>query len=81
MNWVPTVSGSIKGRVLAPEYLLARGDAWDRGQFDNGDRMDPCLTDFRGDLDVVLWLAFMAGSDWERDHRGRRYNDETTSTV
>jgi hypothetical protein len=42
--------------------------------------MDPMLTDFRGDvhMDVMLWLAFMAGSDWERKYRGRRYTDEPT---
>lgn len=82
MNWVARVTGSIKGRMFAREYLDARSDAWERGQFDDGHHMDPVITDFRDeDRDIFLWLAFMAGSDWEREHRGRRYEDEMTSTI
>lgn len=72
-------------RMLAPDYLEARGEAWDRGTFDNGHRMDPVITDFRHDdedgnaIGTMLWLAFMAGSTWEREHRGRRFTDELTS--
>lgn len=86
--WVPHVTGlPDKNRVLASDYLEARGDAWERGRFDDGRPMDPVITDFRHEdeadnpISVMLWLAFMAGSDWERAHRGRRYIDETTSTT
>lgn len=82
MTWVPRVTASpeLKGRVFARDYLNARGEAWERGQFDDGRLMDPVITDFRhDDNDVLLWLTFMAGSDWERSHRGRRFEDEATT--
>jgi hypothetical protein len=61
-------------RVLATDYLDARGDA-----FDGRECMDPTIADFFGQdehRDLELWLAFMAGSDWERKYVGRRYRDE-----
>lgn len=72
-----------RDRVLAPDYLNARSEAWERGEFDDGQRMDPIITDFRHPhhITTMLWFAFMAGSHWERTHRGRRYADEETSTV
>lgn len=73
VRWIPC-------RVLARDYLEARSAAWERGQFDDGTLMDPLIVDFRDIGDDALWFAFMAGSDWERGHRGRRYNDEQTST-
>lgn len=64
-------------RFLATNYLAARSDAWERGRFDDGQPMDPILTDFRNDnLDVFLWHAFMAGSDWDREYTGPRYSNE-----
>jgi hypothetical protein len=77
MIWVTSVSGYIKGRLAAPDYLEARGAAFERRE-----HMDPAIRDFFGrdeHRDVELWLAFMAGSDWERTYHGRRYNDELTS--
>ena len=65
-------------RVLASDYLTARGEAWQRGTFDDGKPMDPMVTEHRSPHHVatMLWLAFMAGSEWERRHHGRRYTDE-----
>jgi hypothetical protein len=66
-------------KILTDEYLAARGAAFDAKLF-----LDPSVADFL-DGDEVLaaqaWLAFMAGSDWERKYRGRRYTDETTGTT
>lgn len=77
MAWAPTitVSGHIR-RVLAKEYLEARSAAFDRRA-----NMDPAVADFLNqpgeeEQDVRIWLAFMAGSDWERSYRGRRYTDD-----
>jgi hypothetical protein len=73
------VDSSTSTKVLNSEYLKARGDAWDAGCFCEGHPFDPVLTDFRGDetQDTLLWLAFMAGSDWERKYRGSRYVEGT----
>jgi len=67
----------MSGRILSAEYLTARGAAYDARTF-----LDPIVADFvDGDeiLDARCWAAFMAGSDWERRYRGRRYADEVTS--
>lgn len=84
----PTFStGGILKRILANDYLQARGEAFDRQE-----HMDEVVAMHEREyqrkqtpesvhMHVVLWLAFMAGSDWERSYRGRRYTNETTSTV
>lgn len=71
-------------RVLRNDYLQARGEA-----FESHDHMDPLLEielspnrrprlpqEVSAHLRLILWLAFMAGSDWERRHLGPRYVDE-----
>lgn len=90
-SWEPRISASpaFNGRVGAPEYFEARSKA-----FDDGEILDPVLQielsptrkpEFsrseRAHMHTILWLAFMAGSNWERKYRGRRYNDELTSVV
>jgi hypothetical protein len=64
-------------RILSNDYLDARSAAYDAKAF-----LSPIVADFiDGDdvLDARAWAAFMAGSDWERHYRGRRYTDETTA--
>ena len=69
------------GRVLDRDYLHARGEA-----FEHHEHMDPSLelalstharhkymSGEREHLRLLLWLAFMAGSDWERHFTGARY--------
>jgi len=62
--------------MLASEYLAARGAAFDARLC-----LDPAVADFLDGDEVFAmqaWLAFMAGSEWERRYRGRRYTDEVT---
>ena len=54
-------------RVLADEYLKARWRFFAETDYATAD-------DF-----ALYWDAFMAGADWERKYRGRRYEDEVTS--
>ncbi len=55
--------------VLADEYLKARWQAF-------------AATDYAAADDfAVYWDAFMAGADWERKYRGRRYDNEVTSVT
>jgi hypothetical protein len=66
--------------VLAREYLAARAAAWDAA-----DTGEPVLDDFchdheaRSMLAIIGWAAFMAGSEWERNYQGRRWEHEETS--
>ena len=60
--------------VFSSNYLDARGNA-----YDNREHMDPMLGDYiysHADAEPIatlLWLAFMAGSDWERSYSGERF--------
>jgi hypothetical protein len=66
-------------RTLSGDYLDARGAAFDAKLF-----LDPIVADFiDGDetLSVRTWLAFMAGSEWERKYRGARYEEDRTGVT
>jgi hypothetical protein len=57
--------------LLADEYLKARWQAFAATTYAVADEVAFAL----------YWDAFMAGADWERKYRGRRYDNEATSVT